>query len=47
MKAFDGWRAATQPNTKHFLDETAGTPGLEMLDIPATSRMAHEAGGRC
>ncbi|WP_404299623.1 O-acetylhomoserine aminocarboxypropyltransferase [Alicycliphilus denitrificans] len=39
-----GWRAAVRPNTKLFFGETVGNPGLEVLDIPAVSRIAHEAG---
>jgi O-acetylhomoserine (thiol)-lyase len=40
----DGWRVAVQPNTKLFFGETVGNPGLEVLDIPAVSAIAHEAG---
>jgi len=40
----DGWRAAVRPNTKLFFGETVGNPGLEVLDIPAVSNIAHEAG---
>ncbi len=40
----DGWRAAVQPNTKLFFGETVGNPGLEVLDIPTVSSIAHEAG---
>ncbi len=40
----DGWRAAVQPNTKLFFGETVGNPGLDVLDIPAVSAIAHEAG---
>lgn len=40
----DGWRAAVQPNTKLFFGETVGNPGLEVLDIPTISALAHEAG---
>jgi len=39
-----GWRAAVRPNTRLFFGETVGNPGLEVLDIPAVSRIAHEAG---
>ena len=38
------WRAAVQPNTKLFFGETVGNPGLDVLDIEAVSRIAHEAG---
>ena len=41
----DGWRAAVRPNTKLFFGETVGNPGLDVLDIPAISAIAHEAGG--
>ena len=38
------WRAAIQPNTRLLFGETLGNPGLDVLDIPAVSRIAHEAG---
>ena len=40
----DGWRAAVRPNTRLFFGETVGNPGLEVLDIPTVSAIAHEAG---
>jgi O-acetylhomoserine (thiol)-lyase len=40
----DAWRAAVQPNTKLFFGETVGNPGLDVLDIPTVSTVAHEAG---
>lgn len=40
----DAWRAAVRPNTKLFFGETVGNPGLDVLDIPTVSRIAHEAG---
>ena len=40
----DGWRAAVRPNTKLFFGETVGNPGLDVLDIPTISQIAHEAG---
>ena len=40
----DGWRAAVRPNTKLFFGETVGNPGLDVLDIPSISAIAHEAG---
>ena len=40
----DAWRAAVQPNTKLFFGETVGNPGLDVLDIPSVSTMAHAAG---
>ncbi len=40
----DGWRAAIRPNTKLFFGETVGNPGLDVLDIPTVSQIAHEAG---
>ena len=39
----DGWRAAVRPNTKLFFGETVGNPGLDVLDIPTISTIAHEA----
>ena len=40
----DGWCAAVRPNTKLFFGETVGNPGLDVLDIPTVSTIAHEAG---
>lgn len=40
----DSWRAALRPNTKLFFGESVGNPGLDVLDIPTVSAIAHEAG---
>ncbi len=40
----DGWRAAVRPDTRLFFGETVGNPGLDVLDIPTVSGIAHEAG---
>jgi O-acetylhomoserine (thiol)-lyase len=40
----DAWRAAVRPNTKLFFGETVGNPGLDVLDIPSISTIAHDAG---
>ncbi|MBL8327478.1 MAG: O-acetylhomoserine aminocarboxypropyltransferase [Rubrivivax sp.] len=40
----DAWRAAVRPNTRLFFGETLGNPGLDVLDIPRVSAIAHEAG---
>ena len=40
----DAWRGAVQNNTRLFFGETVGNPGLDVLDIPAVSNIAHEAG---
>jgi O-acetylhomoserine (thiol)-lyase len=40
----DGWRAAVRPETKLFFGETVGNPGLDVLDMPTVSAIAHEAG---
>ena len=40
----DAWRAAVRPNTKLFFGETVGNPGLDVLDTPTLSAIAHEAG---
>ncbi|MGU3626808.1 O-acetylhomoserine aminocarboxypropyltransferase [Comamonas sp. C24C] len=40
----DGWKAAVRPNTKLFFGETVSNPGLDVLDIPTVSQIAHEAG---
>ncbi len=38
------WRAAIRPNTKLLFGETLGNPGLDVLDIPTVSAIAHDAG---
>jgi O-acetylhomoserine (thiol)-lyase len=40
----EAWRAAVRPNTKLFIGETIGNPGLEVLDIGAVADVAHRAG---
>ena len=40
----DGISAAIKPNTKLVIGETIGNPGLEVLDIPAVAKIAHDAG---
>ncbi|MDH5340541.1 MAG: O-acetylhomoserine aminocarboxypropyltransferase, partial [Rubrivivax sp.] len=40
----DAWREAVRPETKLFFGETLGNPGLDVLDIPTVSAIAHEAG---
>ena len=40
----DGWKKAVRPDTKLFFGETVGNPGLDVLDIPTVSQIAHEAG---
>ncbi|WP_423460197.1 O-acetylhomoserine aminocarboxypropyltransferase [Ottowia sp. VDI28] len=40
----DGWRAAIRPDTRLLFGETVGNPGLDVLDIPTVSAIAHEAG---
>ncbi len=40
----DGWRSAIRPNTKLLFGENLGNPGLDVLDIPTVSAIAHEAG---
>ncbi|MDB5872382.1 MAG: O-acetylhomoserine/O-acetylserine sulfhydrylase [Ramlibacter sp.] len=40
----DGWRAAIRPETRLLFGETVGNPGLDVLDIPQVSAIAHEAG---
>lgn len=39
----DAWRDAVRPNTKLFFGETVGNPGMDVLDVPAVSQIAHEA----
>ncbi len=40
----DAIRAAIKPNTRLVIGETIGNPGLEVLDIPAVAKIAHDAG---
>jgi O-acetylhomoserine (thiol)-lyase len=40
----DGWRAAIRPETRLLFGETLGNPGLDVLDVPAVSAIAHAAG---
>ena len=40
----DGWRAAIRPNTRLLFGESLGNPGLDVLDIPRVSAIAHDAG---
>jgi len=40
----DAFRAAIRPNTRMLFGETLGNPGLEVMNIPVISEIAHEAG---
>jgi O-acetylhomoserine (thiol)-lyase len=40
----DAWRAAIRPNTRLLFGETLGNPGLDVLDIPGVTAIAHEHG---
>ncbi|MEY2618391.1 MAG: hypothetical protein RL522_1393 [Pseudomonadota bacterium] len=40
----DAWRAAIRPETRLLFGETVGNPGLDVLDIPMVSTIAHQAG---
>jgi O-acetylhomoserine (thiol)-lyase len=40
----DSWRAAIRPTTRLLFGETLGNPGLDVLDIPRVSEIAHENG---
>ena len=40
----DEFRKAIRPNTRLLFGETLGNPGLDVLDIPAVAKIAHEAG---
>jgi O-acetylhomoserine (thiol)-lyase len=40
----DAWQHAIRPNTKMLFGETLGNPGLDVLDIPRVSAIAHDAG---
>jgi O-acetylhomoserine (thiol)-lyase len=40
----DAWRAALRPNTRMLFGETLGNPGLDVLDVPTVSAIAHSHG---
>lgn len=40
----DAWHAAIRPDTRLLFGETLGNPGLDVLDIPTISAIAHERG---
>lgn len=40
----DAWRAAIRPETRLLFGETLGNPGLDVLDIPRVSALAHDHG---
>ena len=40
----ENFRKAIRPETRLLFGETLGNPGLEVLDIPAVAKVAHEAG---
>jgi O-acetylhomoserine (thiol)-lyase len=40
----EGFKKAIRPETRLIFGETIGNPGLEVLDIPKLSRIAHGAG---
>ncbi len=42
----EAWKAAVRPNTKTFFFETPANPTLELVDIAAVSKIAHDAGAR-
>jgi O-acetylhomoserine (thiol)-lyase len=40
----DAWQGAIRPATRLLFGETLGNPGLDVLDVPAVSALAHEHG---
>ncbi|MEZ5890472.1 MAG: O-succinylhomoserine sulfhydrylase [Xanthobacteraceae bacterium] len=42
----DAWRRAVRPNTKVLFLESPTNPTLEVIDIAAVAKIAHEAGAR-
>ncbi len=42
----DQWRSAIQPSTKVVFFETVSNPTLEVIDIAAVSKLAHDAGAK-
>ena len=39
---FDAWRSAIRPHTRLLFGETLGNPGLDVLDIPRVTAIAHD-----
>src|SRR5439155_13363039 len=39
----DSWKRAIRPETRPRFGETLGNPGLDVLDVPAVTEMAHGA----
>ena len=39
-----GWKSSLRENTRLLFGETLGNPGLDVLDIPSVSKIAHDAG---
>ena len=44
VRDLDRWKRAIRPDTRMLFAETLGNPGIDVLDIPAVARIAHEAG---
>ena len=42
----DAWRAAVRPNTRAMFLESPANPLLEVIDIAAVAKIAHDAGAR-
>ena len=40
----EDFRKAIRPNTRLLFGETLGNPGLDVLDVPAVSKIAHDVG---
>jgi O-acetylhomoserine (thiol)-lyase len=43
-RELENWQRAVKPNTRLFFGETLGNPGLDVLDIPQVSKLAHQHG---
>jgi O-acetylhomoserine (thiol)-lyase len=43
-RSLDQWRGAIRPQTRLLFGETLGNPGLDVLDVPRVSALAHEHG---
>jgi O-acetylhomoserine (thiol)-lyase len=44
VRNLDEWKKAIRPNTRMLFGETLGNPGIDVLDIPAVAKIAHDAG---
>ena len=44
VRNLNEWKSAIRANTRLLFGETLGNPGIDVLDIPAVAKIAHDAG---